>query len=230
MAATSRGGSSVRLVLVAGIAVLAASACGGRSTSQPISAVDAYVAALRAGDYGRAYDLMSERYKREHTRDDFIKMLRESPEEVQQTAARLATPGRKVEVSARFVYDDLRDELSLVEEGGRWKLGNNPLDFYPQDTPARTLRSFVRAVELKRWDIVLRFVPNKWREAMTVDKIRLQFEGDKREEVDNMIRLLTANLDNPIEQQGDEARMLYGDRFEVKFRKEDGVWKVSDPD
>jgi hypothetical protein len=209
---------------------IAVSACNGHSTTKPMSAVDAYADALRSGNYARAYELMSEKYRREHTREEFVKMMRESPEEVRETAARLGGPGRKVEVSARFVYDELRDELALVEEGGSWKLATNPLDFYPQDTPQRALRSFVRAVELARWDVVLRFVPNKWREVMTADNVKNEFSGEKKEETQTMMRLLAANLDNPIEQMGDEARMQYGDRYEVKFVREDGLWKIADPD
>jgi len=55
-----------------------------------------------------------------------------------------------------------------------------------------------------------------------------EFRGEKREEVVQMMRLLSANLENPIEQEGDKARMPYGERFEVKFVREDGVWKVAD--
>jgi hypothetical protein len=212
------------------LALATAGACGGASANRPTGAVDGYVAALRAGDFGRAYELMSERYKKEHTRDDFIRMMKDSPQEVRETAARLSSSERRVEVAARFVYDDLHDELQLVEEGGQWRIAGDPLDFYPQDTPAHALRSFVRAVELKRYDVVLHFVPNKWREEMTPEKLKDQFEGERREEVGQMMRLLIANLDNPIEQQGDEARMPYGDRFEVKFLREEGLWKIADPD
>lgn len=218
----------MRLILLSCAALLGACASGG--AKQPLAAVDAYAAALRAGDYGRAYELMSARYRREHTRDEFMRMMKDSPQEVKQTAQRLTASGRKVEVAARFVYDDMRDELPLVLEGGGWKIASDPLEFYPQDTPGHALRSFVRAVELKRYDVVLRFVPNRWREEMNEAKVRDQFEGDKREEVAQMMRLLGANLENPIEQDGDKARMSYGDRYEVKFVREDGLWKVADTD
>ena len=210
--------------------VVLLAACGASPARQPLAAVDAYAAALRAGDYGGAYDLMSARYRREHSRDDFVRMMKDSPQEVKQTASRLTSSNRRVDVAARFVYDDLRDELPLILEDGGWKIASDPLEFYPQDTPNHALRSFVRAVELKRYDVVLRFVPNRWRQEMTEAKVREQFEGDKRDEVVQMMRLLSANLENPIEQEGDKARMPYGERFEVKFVREDGVWKVSDPD
>jgi hypothetical protein len=41
---------------------------------------------------------------------------------------------------------------------------------------------------------------------------------------------IEANVDEPIIEHGNEARMSYGDRFEVKFLKEDGAWKLKDLD
>lgn len=215
------------------VATLFLVGCAGASAENPLGAVDGYVAALRAGDYDHAYAFMSTRYRREHSRDEFVRLMKDSPEEVKQTAARLGASGRKVEVSARFVYDSLRDELPLILENGDWRIASDPMEFYPQDTPAHALRSFLRAVELKRYDVVFRFVPNPWKEEMTEAKVREQFEPsqpERREEIAQMIRLLTANLDSPIEQDGDKARMPYGDQFEVKFIREDGVWKIKDPD
>ena len=210
--------------------LLVAAACGGPSAGKPLGAVDAYVSALRAKDFGRAYELMSERYRRTHDREEFVRSMKESPREVEHTISRLSASGRRVDVEARFLYDDLQDELRLVQEGGSWKIANDPLDFYPQDTPGHTLRSFVRAVELKRYDVVLRFVPNEWRKQMTEAKVRDQFEGTKKDEVQEMLRRLVAHIDNPIQQDGDEARMPYGERSEVKFVREEGLWKISDPD
>jgi len=210
--------------------LIALSACASVSADRPLSAVDNYVGALRKGDYARAYELMSAGYRRGHSRDEFVKMMKDSPDEVKQTAERLSADGRKVEVSAKFIYDDLRDELPLVYEAGSWRIASDPLEFYPQDTPAHALRSFLRAVELKRYDVLLRFVPNQWRAEMNESKVKEQFEGDRREEIGRMMRLLIANLDNPIDIEGDKARMPYGDKYEVKFVKEDGVWKIKDPD
>jgi hypothetical protein len=204
-------------------------ACGA-ATPAPVRAVDLYVAALEAGDFGRAYDLMSSSFREQHKRDDFVRRMKESPAEVRETAARMRAGQRRVHVSAHLKFDDLNDELQLVEEGEGWRIANDPLDFYPQDTPARTLRSFVRAVELKRYDILLRFVPDKWKAGMTADKLQAEFEGERREEIGALMRALTANLDNAISQQGDEARMPYGDRFEVRFVREGGSWKISDPE
>jgi hypothetical protein len=202
------------------------------SGSQPISVVDSYARALRSGDYGKAYELMSKKYQDQHRREEFVAMMKESSEEVRQTVARLTGDNRRVEVVARFVYDDLRDEISLVQEGGAWRIATDPLDFYPQDSPVSALRSFVRAVELKRYDIALKIIPNRWREAMDEAKLKAQFEGPdaKAEEGRQLLAELRANLDRPIEQTGDKANMPYGDNKDVQFVQEDGVWKIDDLD
>lgn len=210
------------------LSVLLAGACGAPSAARPISAIDAYVTALQNGDYGRAYDLMSEKYRKDHSRDDFIKMMKESPSDVRETASRLHTGKRDVSVKALYVYDELRDEIHLTQEGGTWRIDDDPLAFYPQDSPREALRSFVRAVELKRYDVVLRFVPNEWRKDMTAQRLQSQFENDKKTEIEELIRKLRVAIDNPIEQNGEEARMEYGDRTTMKFHKEDGVWKIEE--
>jgi hypothetical protein len=216
----------VRLALVLGL--LLAAGCARSAASRPTAAVDAYVAALEAGDWSRAYDLLSARYRREHTREEFVRMMRESQAEARETAARLRAGARRVEVEARLDYGDPREELLLVEEGGAWRIAGDPLLFYPQDTPSRALRSFLRAVHLQRWDVALRFVPSDYRAHMTEADVAAEFEGERREENEAILRLLTANADNVIEVQGDLARMPYGDRYEIRFKREDGIWKIEE--
>ena len=64
----------------------------------------------------------------------------------------------------------------------------------------------------------------------SIEKMRQQFEGDHRDEIDSMMNMIRANLDEPITDKGNEARMPYGDRFEVKFVLEEGKWKIQDLD
>jgi hypothetical protein len=201
-------------------------ACGGPSATRPLGAVDAYVRALEVGDYDRAYALMSDRYKKDHTRDEFVRMMRESPRDVKETAERLRSGKRHVDVRATYVIDDLHDEMALVEEDGGWKIDSNPLDYYAQDTPRHALRSFVRAVELKRWDVLVRFVPKAY--GMSAEQLKKEFEGVQ--EIAELMKKLKQALDSdtPIQVEGDEARLQYGDRAEVVFKKEDGSWKIDD--
>ena len=77
---------------------------------------------------------------------------------------------------------------------------------------------------------VMRFVPKADREGMTVERMKQAWEVENREEIERIVANLRANLDNPIEVVGDRATMPYGERFRVQFVREDGVWRIEDPD
>ena len=156
-------------------------------------------------------------------------MMRDNPREVGETAARLDGRKNRLEVSAELEYG-FGDTMRLVQEGGQWRIASNPLAFYDQTSPRAALRSFLRGYRLERWDIMLRFVPEKYREKMDVAKMRAQFRGPRSEQMEVLMNMLEANVDEPIVEKGNEARMAYGERFEVKFVREDGVWKLRDLD
>lgn len=216
------------LLLSAGLVTALLAACGSRQ-SGPVSALDAYGRALEEGHYGKAYALMSESFRAKHSKEEFIRNMKESHREVQETAARLRGRPHKLEISAEFTYG-LGDSMRLVQEDGSWRIASNPTQFYSQATPREALRSFIRAYELRRWQTMLRFVPNKYAERMTVEKMRTQFEGPKREEIASRMNMIKANLDEPITEKGNNARMQYGDRYEVQFVREDSRWKIKDID
>jgi hypothetical protein len=77
---------------------------------------------------------------------------------------------------------------------------------------------------------MLRFVPNAYREKMDAAKMKAQFTGPSREQMTTMMNTLQANVDEPIVERGNDARMSYGDKFTVQFVKEDGAWKLKDLD
>lgn len=196
----------------------------------PNRTLDNYGKALDAEDYGRAYDLMSSSFRGKVSREDYIRTMRDNKKEVKETAQRL-THGKRgsMEVSAEFEYG-LGDTMRLVQEGSGWRIATNPLAFYDQSTPQSALRSFIRAYHLERWDIMLQFVPTAYREKMDKDKVRAQFTGPSRENMQLLMNALEANVDEPVQIHGNDATMRYGDRFEVKFVKEDGLWKLKDLD
>lgn len=199
----------------------------GSSSKGPRSALDDYGRALRSGNYAAAYELMSARFRDQHTKEEFVRMMKDNPREVGETASRLRSSAKQVEISAEFRYDR-GDLVELVQEGGKWRIASNPVAFYSQATPRDALRSFVRAYRMSRWDIMLRFVPDKYREQMNTEKMKQQFQGENREDVDVMMKVLEANLEQPITDKGDEARMPFGDRYEVQFIREGGEWKIQD--
>ena len=209
------------------VLILCLAACGGNRG--PSQTLDKYGTALKNRDFSTAYDLMSSSFRGKVSREDYVRMMRDNQREVAETADRLRGKKGSLEVSAEFEYG-LGDKMLLVQEGGRWRIAANPLGFYDQSTPRNALRSFLRAYRLERWDVMLRFVPNSYREKMDPAKMKAQFTGPSREQMENLINTLEANVDEPIIERGNDARMSYGDRFEVKFVKEDGVWKLKDLD
>jgi hypothetical protein len=206
---------------------LAAAACG--AAKGPNQTLDRYSTALRSHDFAAAYDLMSSSFRGKVSRDDYMRMMRDNSREASETADRLGGKKGSMEVSAEFEYG-LGDTMRLVQEGGQWRIASNPLGFYDQSTPKAALRSFLRAYRLGRWDVMLRFVPNSYREKMDATKIQAQFTGPSREQMENLINTLEANIDEQIDERGNDARMMYSGRYTVQFLKEDGAWKLKDLD
>lgn len=216
------------LALAALVVGLGAAACGG-PRGAATGTLDRYGQALREKDYDTAYQLMSSSFRATMSREEFVRMMRDNPREVGETARRLDKRPARMEISAEFEYG-ICGTMRLVQEGGAWKIAANPLAFYDQSTPRDALCSFVRAYRLERWDVMLRFVPDKYREKMDVPKMRSQFQGEKREQMEVLMNMIEANLGEPIDVKGNEARMSYGERYEVKFVREDGAWKIRDLD
>ncbi len=207
-----------------------AAGCGGAMAGRtPEATTSAFAAALREGRYEDAYGMMSADYRRRVPLDDFRHHLREDPTLARETADSLAHTSGEPEVSAVVPYGD-GEQLHMVDESGSWRIASNVADFYDQSTPRAALRSFVRAMQRHRYDVVMRFVPNADKEGMTVARMRQAWQGEQRDEIDRLIANLQAHLDDPIEVVGDRATMPYGERFTVQFVREDGVWKIEDPD
>jgi hypothetical protein len=209
------------------VLVVALAAC--RPAKGPEQTLDRYGRALKNHDFGEAYDQMSSSFRGKISREEYIRSLRDNPREVDETADRLRGKHGSLEVSAEMEYG-LGDQMRLVQEDGHWKIATNPMGFYDQTTPKSALRSFLRAYRLERWDIMLRFVPNQYREKMDAAKMKAQFVGPSKDNMETLMNSIEANVDEPITERGNDARMSYGDRYEVKFVKEDGVWKLKDLD
>lgn len=228
------GPSSAISLLLALSIVLPAALCGGLVTgcsggAGPEGALDRYSRALRRREFGEAYEMMSSAFRAKISKEEFVRMMGDNPREVAETAERLSGRG-SIEVSAELRYG-LGDTMRLVQEDGRWKLAANPLAFYDQSSPRAALRSFLRAYRLGRFDVMLRFVPERYRTRMDVAKMKAQFQGASKDAMETLMDMLEANVEEPIlEERAGEARLSYGENLEVKFVREDGVWKLKDLD
>jgi hypothetical protein len=211
------------------LSALAICGCPGPAAETPEGTVAAFASALRDGRTGDAYSLMSESYRRRVSREEFERYFREYPTEVRQTGRALSARRGRAEQEASVQYGE-GETLRLVREGGDWRVATDVVDFYDQSSPRAALRAFVRAMERRRYDVVLGLVPEADREGMTEERMREAWEGEGREDVERLLANLRASLENPIEEVGDRATMAYADRFRVQFVREDGLWRIEDPD
>ena len=218
---------SVRRALVLLLAG-AAAACAHPQRG-PAEALSDFGAAVDRKDYGGAYALMSADYRKRVALEDFRRDLEGGGAEVQAAAHRLREEAPRTPLQID-VDVDLGQRLTLVLEAGQWRVAAHPFDLYDQATPRAALRSFVRAAETGRYDALLRLTPNRYRVAVTVQKLRDYWEGEHKAENRKRLAELRANIGATIVETGDEARMPYGDNSEVRFVREDGLWKVEEAD
>lgn len=200
-----------------------------RGGSSPTATVDAFAAELESGDWEAAYGRLSESYRRRVPFGEFERHVRAHPEEVRELAVAMDAVDEADAVTARVPFAD-GDDLELRLEDGHWRIVGNAVDFYDQSSPRAALRSFVRAMERRRYEVVLRFVPDADREGMSVEHMQRAWEGEAREEIERLVVALRENLDRPIEIVGDRATMSYGDSQSVQFVREGDAWKIEDPD
>lgn len=218
-----------RFALFIVAALTLATGCGaGQAATSPRETLSAYAAALRDGRVEDAYGLLSDEAKKNMPFEAFKRMVQENPEEMQEIASALTRPSGAPRVTA-LVTSPEGETLLLVYEAGRWKIDGSAIDLYNQDTPKAALLAFVRAFENKRYDVLMRFVPDDKKEGLDEAKLKKEFEGDQREEVERLTQALKASLPTAqVELIGDRATMTYGAGGTVELVRERGIWKVEE--
>jgi hypothetical protein len=207
---------------------LVLAACAARGASPP-NAILAYAAAVERRDYAGAYGLMSSAFRQRVPLADFRRQL-------EQDTAELGADVRALRGSADRWAGRVEvalpgdDRVALVREGGSWRLEDRPLDPYGQNTPRAALRAFVRAVEARRYDVLMRLAPVRFRGGLSTAKLRAFWEGDQAGPNRPLLRELRLNLTSPIFEEGDEAFMTYGSNRQVRFVREEGSWCIESPE
>lgn len=211
-------------------ALLGACATTGQHAPGPEATVATFSQALVRGDIELAYAMMSDDYRARVSRAQFERLLQENGAETLALTEALSRVRGKAPQRATVQYDQ-DGELEL-ERGaeGHWFITSNVVDFYDQSTPRAALRAFVMAMERKRYDVVIRLVPLADKEGITQERMQEAWSGEGREEVERLLSNLRNHMDAPIEVAGDHAIMAYGDHLRMQFVREEGVWKVEDPE
>jgi hypothetical protein len=122
------------------------------------------------------------------------------------------------------------ETVPLVLEDGAWRVDGPAFEPWGQGTPRAALRTFVRALAARRYDVMLRLVPNRYRGELTAEKLRQYWEQEHKDDRATLLDRLRGASGAPIAETGEEAHMPYGPGLEARFVKEDGRWKIEEPE
>jgi hypothetical protein len=208
---------------------LFALACAAQSEQRsPQRALETYAAALREGRTAEAYALLSADAKKEIPYESFQRIVKENPDEVREIARSLGNPASPPRVTA-VVTAPSGESLLLVYEDGAWRVDGSAIELYGQSTPEAALRAFVRAFRNRRYDVLLRFIPDAEREGLGVAELKRAWEGAERAELERLVSAVETALPTArLEVTGDRATMAFGAAGTVELVRERGLWKVED--
>lgn len=218
-------------VVCAGLSVACAGSAGAKA---PEAAIQAYADALERRDAERAYALLSVEAQRRVPFVRFEAMMRDNPEQVAALAKALSAGPTRMVVTATFAEPD-EQTVEFTLEAGQWKANLSALDLYSQAEPLAALRSFVRAFEAERYDVLLRFVPEAEREGLTEEALKKAWQGRQRDDMLTLVDALKASLPMAkAEQYGNRATVAYGTGTTgaygsggtVELLEENGLWKI----
>lgn len=226
------------------VAVMSVCACAARPAG-PVDALRSYADALRSRRYEDAWRMLAREVRDALPEDAFERMARERPDEVAELVQRYGAIPRETPVTARLELPS-GDVVTLVQESGRWRIDPSALDFYAQHTPTQALRSFLRALDRQRWEVLLQLAPRRVVDRLeregraaqppqtAAERLRAAWTGPDAESVHAMSERLRAALNQgrPVEVLGDLATMTYGTHGQSVARlvREDGLWKIDDPE
>lgn len=215
-------------LLAAMLSGAVSSGCGAtaKPARGPTETLRAYADALNAGRVEDAYAMLSDEAKRELSLDAFRRMVKENPSEMDEIAGALKRPASAPVVTATIATPD-GDALLLRYESGRWRVDASAIDLYSQATPRQAVTSFIRAFERKRYDVLMRFVPDSKKPGLSAKQLKESWEGSQQQEMQRLIPAVKSALPTAtFEEAGDRATMPYGAVGTVELVREHGTWKI----
>ena len=186
-------------------------------------------AALARGDLRAAYQLTSVAFQRRMPYEAFAAGLAAAGAEPAALGQRLVAEAGAVAPRVEVTLE-LGEQVPLVLEGGRWRIDGPVYEAWGQATPRAAVRTFIRALDARRYDVVLRLVPDRYRAGLSADRLRTFWEGDHKEQHQALLARLRAAAQAPLTETGDEARLLVAPDRVVRLVREAGLWKIEDPD
>ena len=205
---------------------LAATGCA-HAPPEPGDALAAFGAALARGDLRGAYAMTSAELQQRLPFEAFAAGFKGPAADPSALGQRIASeaghvpPRVEVELAAG-------ERVPLVFEGGAWRVDGPVYEAWGQGTPRAALRTFVRAVDARRYDVLLRLVPDRERGGLTAEQLRAFWEGRDADAHRRLLLKVRAALAAPLVEAGDEAHLPLAGDGEVRLTREAGGWKVEE--
>lgn len=203
-------------------------ACAERAAS-PGGALGQYGAALERADWATAYRLMSAGYRKRVSPAEFRKQMEAAAADTRNAGRALRENAAAWAARAEVLLGE-GERVILVREGGAWRLESPPFEPFGQDTPRAALRAFIHAVESARYDILIELAPARYRADITREKLRAFWETQGAEKKRAMVSALRLALERRIIEEGDEAYLVYDGGRQVRFVREEGLWRIESPE
>lgn len=212
------------------LAVALTTGCGASAGADPDRVLNDYSLALEGGRAADAYALLSAESKKSISFEQFQRILKENPEEARELARSLRRPqAAPPRVTATVTGPDGESSILLVYEQGAWRVDASAIDLYSQRTPEAAVRAFLRAYDNRRFDVLLKFVPEDQRGELTAAELKKMWEGEERADMDRLTGALKASLPtSKLELFGDRATLAFGSGGSVELVRERGLWKIED--
>jgi hypothetical protein len=204
-------------------------ACASHRPAQtPEDAVRAYSSAIEEGRLQDAYQMLSDESRSALTYAAFEDLVKAHPEEVKALTASLKEQSEAPLVTAT-ITTRTGEVLQLHYEDGAWRISKEAVALYGQDEPRQTLASFVRAYDNKRYDVLLRFVPDGQSAGLTKELLKDSWEGELKIEMEQTVEALRPDIQTgSLEVLGDTATLSYGAGSVVELSRQHGLWKIED--
>jgi hypothetical protein len=215
-------------LLLSGVVAGLPLGCAHRPEAPAIT-VAAFGAALARGDLAAAYALTSTEFRRRMPFQAFAAGFKTGSDEPAALGKRMVAEAPRIPPRVE-VELSLGERVPLLLEPGGWRIDGPVYQAWGQGTARAALRTFVRALDERRYDVVLRLVPDRYRAGLSAEKLRAYWEGDHKKDNQALLAELRAALDAPLAESADEAHLPYPPGRELRLIREGGEWKVEDPD
>jgi hypothetical protein len=193
----------------------------------PGEALAAFGAALARGDLRAAYAMTSVELQRRLPFEAFAAGFQGPGADPAALGQRIGAEATRVPPRVEVVLQT-GEPVPLLLEDGQWRIDGPVYEAWGQETPRAALRTFVRALDARRYDVVLRLVPDRERGALTPERLRSFWETVDVPAHRRLLAALRAALASPLVEAGDEAHLPLPGGGEVRLAREGAGWKIED--